>query len=1241
MHRILNVARNENNNLDFIEQPTADYVYITSVKSDINILSELVENEADFMKNKIRALELCLINNPSQIDYYISKTLIKTKIVILRIFGDRGTWNYGLEQIRIWNENNKKSQLIVLSGTEEQDISLNELSSINLEKSIKLSKLLRTGGKENFLKFLNCLKYISSNCENIPDEFLRIKSYSDPYAYDWKEEKGIKVGIISYRSLYLANEVELTDKLNFYLRKFGISPRTFFVSTLKKIEIQQELLRVYKNENIKLLITTTSFDSTIKNNEGISNFNLFEELGIPVIQILTSTKSRAEWKESNIGMCPIDLLMQIIIPEFDGRITTIPCSFKELSSINNNLCTEVTKYQYDNDGLIWVIKLAVNYIKLNNLKNFHKNVCLIVSNYPVKNGRLANGVGLNTPESIINILHWLKEEGYDTGNLDLPKSSKELMSMLIKARTNDQISFKNKPLDYITLAEYKIFWDKLPFKSKEKIIKRWDYPEKSSDLEKKGFSINGIIFGKICILIQPHRGYEINNLNDIHSPDLPPPHRYLAQYFWIENIFNSNVICHIGKHGTVEWLPGKSVGLSEECFPRIICPPIPLIYPFIVNDPGEGSQAKRRTHATIIDHLTPPLDRSELYGYLTTLEKLVDEYYESRLLDSKRIEIISDSIINIAKNEFKDIFDYQKPNLIEKIDTYLCELKEAQIRVGLHTFGVRPKNMDQINLILCIARVPTNNRDGIIQFISKILRLDFESWTNNYGQELSENDLKILQEISDGRVLNFRIAIEFLEEQAKYLIYYYFFKNKIYIQELEKLKSTKFFNKYANRNEVSNYLNLIQKEIIQPLNASSYNEKKAFISSLSGNYVKSGPSGAPTRGKIEVLPTGKNFYSVDTRGLPTESAWVMGDESARQILDLYLQDKGENLKNLAISLWATSTMRNGGEDICQIFSLMGVKPIWDGPTRRVIGIEVIPLNVLLRPRVDVTLRISGMFRDSFPNLIKLISEAIYLVANLNEDKVNNPLSYEYKKLRSIDRIFGSAPGSYGAGLQELISNSSWNEHKELSEAYLNWSQWIYDENSKAKFGRKSFEKVLKNVQVVIHNQDNREHDILDSDDYYQFHGGLAISIKEISGKYPEIYFGDLSKFGKSKITTLKSEIDKVMRTRVLNPKWINGMMKNGYKGGFEFSATLDYLYAYDATTNCVSNWSYESIYKSWICNEEIKKYLSENNPWALKDIAERLLELINRGMWENKSNIVIEDLKSIINETEYQIERNF
>ena len=378
MHRILNIARNENNVEDFIEQPIADCIFLTSVKADLNLLAKLENEEIGTIKNNIRALDINYLRTPSQIDHYINKTISKSKIVILRLFGDKGTWSYGLEQIRIWSKLSPNNKLLILSGTQEQDLELNELSTIDLNISIKLSILLREGGKDNYLKFLKCINLIINNIDEIPDKYLKKTSYPDPYYYDWKNESGSKVGIISYKSLFLANESDFSDHLNKSLRKIGLSPKTALISTLKNANIQRNLVEKFKKEKIELLITTTSFDSSLKktSKDEINKFNLFEELNLPVLQILTSNRNKKEWNNSPIGLNSLDLLMQIIIPEFDGRIITIPCAFKETVSINENICCEISNYKFDQKGINWLVQLVSNYIKLKKLKNKdkkHKN----------------------------------------------------------------------------------------------------------------------------------------------------------------------------------------------------------------------------------------------------------------------------------------------------------------------------------------------------------------------------------------------------------------------------------------------------------------------------------------------------------------------------------------------------------------------------------------------------------------------------------------------------------------------------------------------------------------------------------------------------------------------------------------------------------------------------------------------------------------------------------------------------
>jgi cobaltochelatase CobN len=426
-------------------------------------------------------------------------------------------------------------------------------------------------------------------------------------------------------------------------------------------------------------------------------------------------------------------------------------------------------------------------------------------------------------------------------------------------------------------------------------------------------------------------------------------------------------------------------------------------------------------------------------------------------------------------------------------------------------------------------------------------------------------------------------------------------------------------------------LGVLRSRLLPPLLACGEAERRAFLVGIAGGRIAAGPSGAPTRGRPDLLPTGRNFYSVDLRGLPSEAAWDLGRRSAELLLELHRQEEGDDLRQLALSVWGTATMRNGGEDIAQALALMGVRPVWDGPSRRMVDLQVIPLALLGRPRVDVTLRISGLFRDAFPQLLAWMDRATRMIARLEEPEAMNPLAAAARREGDCGRIYGSAPGAYGAGLQGLIDSGHWRERADLGEAFLAWSGWRYGsdpsrdgdgidgETIAVRADRSGLERRLAGVQVVLHNQDNREHDLLDSDDYYQFQGGLSAAAEKLSGRPPRLWFADHSRAGRPRLHPLEKEFDKVLRSRLLNPRWIAAMGEHGYKGGFEMAASLDYLFAYDASTGRVPDWSYGALQERWLEDPKVLAVLRRTNPWALRDMAERLLEAHSRGLWEGAS----------------------
>ena len=726
--------------------------------------------------------------------------------------------------------------------------------------------------------------------------------------------------------------------------------------------------------------------------------------------------------------------------------------------------------------------------------------------------------------------------------------------------------------------------------------------------------------------MQPARGYNIDPLKTYHDAALVPPHGYLAFYAWLRTSLDVHAVVHMGKHGNLEWLPGKALALSAECFPEVALGALPHLYPFIVNDPGEGSQAKRRAQAVIIDHLTPPLTRAESYGPLAELEQLVDEYYDAAGMDPRRLRHLARAILELSRRIGLDrdcgIGDSEGEDAaLAKLDNYLCELKELQIRDGLHIFGESPRGAQLVDLLVALTRLPRGKGEGGDASLLRALAADLA-----IGRGFDPLDCALGEPWRGARPR----ALDGPEPWRS---------NGDTVERLERLARALVAGASvpeAGWARTRAVLQEIEDRLRPALAASGAAELAGLLAGLEGRFVEPGPSGAPTRGRLDVLPTGRNFYSLDSRTVPTPAAWQLGWKSAGLLLERHRQEHGEWPQALALSAWGTSNMRTGGDDIAQALALMGVRPSWDAASRRVTGFEVLPLSILDRPRVDVTLRISGFFRDAFPSQIDLVDSAARAVAALEEPPELNPLAARVEKdagalvsqgvdeatarRRAGHRVFGSKPGAYGAGLQALIDERCWEEEGDLARAYLAWGGYAYGAGAEGAAEHRLFERRLAAVDGVVHNQDNREHDLLDSDDYYQFEGGLAAAVRHLSGREPAVYHNDHSRPERPQIRTLGEEVARVVRARVVNPKWIAGVMRHGYKGAFEMAATVDYLFAFAATARAVGDHHFDAVYEAYLADERVRGFLTDNNPAAAREIAERLLEAEARGLWRPRSN---------------------
>ncbi|KOP27733.1 cobalamin biosynthesis protein CobN [Hapalosiphon sp. MRB220] len=1285
--------------VSFLEQTPAPLVLLTAADTDIQTLAAAIPKLPTKFP-EFRVANLLNLQHQISIDTYAEQVLQPAQVIVLRLLGGRSYWAYGLEVVQEIAQSNGTT-LIVMPGDDALDPDLMSHSTLPLGNVNQIWRYFNEGGTENIA---NALKYITDYCLSTsfnppPPQIVPRVGLYEWQGEDMERGRGdgaykdaetrregdaereqfpvspcprvpvslSKVGILFYRAHYLAGNTKVIDALCEALAKRNLEPVPVFVSSLRELDVQEELSEFFQpkdSQPISVLLNTTSFSLARLETEA-PQLELWQKLDVPVLQVILSGGGVEQWRSQYQGLSPRDVAMNVALPEVDGRIISRAVSFKTVQTRHSQLETDVMVYEPVSDRIEFVADLAANWVRLRSKPPQERRIALILANYPARDGRIANGVGLDTPASCVEILQALQLAGYEVENI--PVTGDDLIKLLTAGVTNDPEGRELRPVQQsVSEQEYEEYFASLPPEVQQGIGKRWesicDHAEngRSGDAEKfpvsphprvcvsSCFPIPGIQLGNIFIGIQPARGYDLDPSLNYHAPDLEPTHAYLAFYYWVRECFGADAVVHVGKHGNLEWLPGKSVALSNTCYPEVALGTLPHLYPFIVNDPGEGSQAKRRAQAVIVDHLTPPLTRAELYGGLQQLENLIDEYYEAESLDPGRLSIVCDRIqeLILKENLHLDLklVNSKEQLPIGKIDGYLCELKEAQIRDGLHIFGQCPTGRQLRDLIVAIARHPNRHHNGFTRAIAEDLDLDFDPLTADFATQLSPHTHQILLDKFQHSCRTVGDAVEVLETYAATLV--------------ENLISSP-----TPSTPQLTALTWIHSRLFPALQK-THQEITHLLRGLDGRYVPSAPAGAPTRGRPEVLPTGNNFYTFDIRALPTEIAWDIGRKAAETLIECYTQEHGEYPKTLGLSLWGTATMRTGGDDIAEALALLGVQPVWDGAARRVVDFEILPLSVLGRPRVDITLRISGFFRDAFPNLIDLFDQAVSAIAMLDEPPSLNPLaaqvrqetdfwmqaglSLEAAQVRSRYRVFGSKPGAYGAGLQGLIESQNWTDDQDLARAYINWSCYAYTSSPQSQEGLgglagisapEAFEQRLSQMQIVLHNQDNREHDILDSDDYYQFQGGLTTAVRSIQGTNPQTYFGDNSIATKPRIRTLKEEIARVYRSRVVNPKWIAGVMRHGYKGAFEMAATVDYLFAYDATAQCVEDHMYEGIAQAYLFDSTVSEFIQSKNPYALRDMAERLLEAHKRGLWQDANLQILENLRNLIHQAEAVIEQ--
>ncbi|MEV4922596.1 cobaltochelatase subunit CobN [Streptomyces roseoverticillatus] len=1153
-----------------------------------------------------------------------------TDLVVVRLLGGIRAWQEGLDLLLAGDR-----PVVVLTGEQAPDAQLMEASTVPVGIAAEAHAYLAHGGPANLEQLA---RFLSDTV------LLTGHGFEPPAAAPaWGElertpkpgASGPLVAVLYYRAHHMSGNTAFVEALCGAVEDAGGRALPLYVASLRAPE--PELIDALRGADA--VVTTVLAAGGTKPAEASAggddeswDAGALAALDVPILQALCLTGPRSAWEENDEGLSPLDAATQVAVPEFDGRIITVPFSFKEVDEDG------LPAYVADPERASRVAGIAVRHAKLRHIPAGEKRIALVLSAYPTKHSRIGNAVGLDTPASAVALLRRLREEGYDFGAEEVPGlesgDGDELIYALIEAGGHDQDWLTEEQLARnpvrIPAADYKRWYAQLPQELRESVEEHWGPAPGEMFLDRSRNPEGDIVLaalrrGNLLILIQPPRGFGENPIAIYHDPDLPPSHHYLAAYRWIaaareDGGFGADAMVHLGKHGNLEWLPGKNAGLSAACGPDAALGDLPLVYPFLVNDPGEGTQAKRRAHATLVDHLVPPMARAESYGDITRLEQLLDEYAQISAMDPAKLPAIRAQIwtliqaarldhdLGLEERPEDDGFD----DFLLHVDGWLCEVKDAQIRDGLHVLGGAPTGEARVNLVLSILRARQIwGGKSALPGLREALGLDESAATRTTADEAEEKARALVQAMEDAGWDPAAVASVAAEHGE----------------------------------QVAAILDFAAREVVPRL-AGTTAELDHAVKALAGGFVPAGPSGSPLRGLVNVLPTGRNFYSVDPKAVPSRLAWETGQALADSLLERYRTDNGEWPQSVGLSLWGTSAMRTAGDDVAEALALLGVRPVWDEASRRVTGLEAVSLEELGRPRIDVTLRISGFFRDAFPHVIGLLDDAVRLVASLDEGPEGNyvrahaqaDLAAHGDERRATTRIFGSRPGTYGAGLLQLIDSRDWRTDADLAEVYTVWGGYAYGRGLEGRPAREEMETAYKRIAVAAKNTDTREHDIADSDDYFQYHGGMVATVKALRGKAPEAYIGDSTRPETIRTRTLVEETSRVFRARVVNPRWIEAMRRHGYKGAFELAATVDYLFGYDATTGVVADWMYDKLAQTYVLDPENRAFLQQANPWALHGISERLLEAESRGMWAKPDADTLEALRQVFLETEGSLE---
>ncbi|MFH1026991.1 MAG: cobaltochelatase subunit CobN [Pseudomonadota bacterium] len=1160
-------------------------------------------------------------------------------------------WDELEEDIRVCGE---QCPVVVVGS----DPTLWGLSTVGLEIAATAYNYILYNGDENLD---NLLKYLRARVlgedvlyavpKQVPWEGLHhplldgVFSSTDAYLSAYRSALGDPrvgwVGVLFSRSNWVNKNLEVEKSLITELESLGLGVIPAFFYSIKDAGMGNlsgaEVIETYFTADGKLLVQgivkLTSFflashSGGIKESDAPPGVELLKRLNIPLFSpVISYYKNEEQWLADPEGL-GAQVGWSMAMPEFEGVIEPLVVG---ASSGTDN--PEEERYLPIPDRMRKFAGRVAGWLALGNKPIAERKVAFILHNNPCVSVEASVGgaAHLDSLESVALIMGRMKEAGY---NVTPPASGKELIDTIMERKaisefrwtTVEEIVAKGGTLDLLETERYRPWFAELPQGTQERMCGAWGNPPGE---EKEGIPvamvhdgkilITGVNYGNAVVCAQPKRGCAGARCDGqvckiLHDPDVPPPHQYVATYKWLAREFGVDVIVHVGTHGNLEFLPGKATGLSSGCFPDIGIDNMPHLYIYNADNPPEGTIAKRRSYATLVNHLQTVMVPGELYGDLEAIERLLDDYRRFKAVEPGKAHTISHMLAEKVKGLQLIKGEISHDNVESKVDEIhdaLAMLKGTRIPKGMHVFGKLPEG------------------ESLSEFIYAIVRYE------NTPESLRGLTAQALVRFPDEEDDVFRERVDSVARQLC----------KTYLEQGEPLQDgfaafcTTSGLDSAIITQVQTFIDTVRDGVL------ASDETGSLFNGFNAGYIAPGPSGLMTRGKPEILPTGRNFYSLDPHKLPSPVAWETGKQLAEKTLDKYLEDEGLYPENIAFHWQCTDIMWTDGEGMSQMLYLLGVCPEWQ-PNGRVRSFTIIPLEQLRRPRIDITVRVSGITRDNFPSTIDLLDEAVQAVAVLDE-----PIEMNYVRKHTLERlgaesadneealreatyrIFASMPGTYQAGTQLAVYASAWETEKDLSDVFLYWNGYAYGKGTYGAKAHNSLKESLRTVSLTFNKTASDEYDLTGCCCYFGTHGGMINAARVVSGNEIKNYYGDTREQGQVRIRTLEEEMRRIARGKILNPIWIEGMKEHGYKGAGEISKRVGRLYGWQATAKVVDDSVFDDVARTFMMDEQNREFFEQENPWALEEIARRLLEAAERGLWQPADD-VRDQLKDIYLEIE-------